>query len=111
MNVSNIQTVVKTVKSRASLDCENTMLTNEGMLSLLKEVEQILQIESSEQMNETLTNEELRPAAEMFVYLSMCPNAIKPWLLFYKDLFQTKSPDHIILTLNRIMKGPRTQTN
>ena len=77
VNISNKQSVVKMVKSRASLDCDNTMLTNEGMLSLMKEVEQILQIESSEQINETLTNEELRPAAEMFLYLIMCPNTIR----------------------------------
>ena len=44
------------------------------------------------------------------MYLSMCPNTIKPWLLFYKDIFKTQSPDQII-TLNRIMKGPRAQTN
>ena len=60
--------------------------------------------ESSEQINEALTNEDLRTAAEMFVYLTMCPNEIKPWLIFYKDLFQTQSPDQIILTLNRVIK-------
>ena len=74
-------------------------------------VEQKLQIESSEQIIETLTNDELKTAAELFVYLNMCPGTIKPWIKFYKDLFQTQSPDQIILTLNRLMKGTRTPQN
>ena len=102
--------MVKTVKSRASLDCdnENTHVKDDSML---KAVEQMLQIESSEQINKTLTNENLQSAGEMFLHLFMCPYTEKPWLLFYKELFQTQSPDQIILTLNRIMKGPRAQTN
>ena len=55
-----------------------------------------------------MTNKELKTAAEMFLYLNMCPPTIKPWLVFYKELFQTQSPDQIILTLNRLMKGTKT---
>ena len=29
----------------------------------------------------------------------------KSWLIFYQDLFKTKSLNHIILTLNRMMKN------
>ena len=48
----------------------------------------------------------------MFLYLITCPTVtIKPWIVFYKDLFQTQSPSQIILSLNRVMKGPRTPTN
>ena len=85
------------------------MLTNGSIVSQINAVEQILQIESSEQINETLTNEELRHAAEMFLYLTMCPDTIKPWLLFYKDLFQTQSQEQIILTLNRMIKTSKTE--
>ena len=102
--------MVKTVKSRASLDCDNAN-THVKDDSMWKAVEQMLQIESSEQINKTLTNENLQSAGEMFLYLVMCPYTVKPWLLFYKELFQTQSPDQIILTLNRVMKGPRTHTN
>ena len=100
---------MKTVKSLKSLDlsCDNT----NSRLSQVKAVEQILQIESSEQINDTLTKEELKTAGEMFLYLTMCPDTIKPWLLFYKDLLLTQSPVQIILTLNRVMKKPRTQAN
>ena len=81
------------------------------MLSQVEAVEQMLKIESSEQINNTLTNEELKTAGEMFLYLTMCPNTIKPWIVFYKELFQSQAADQIILTLNRLMQGPRTQTN
>ena len=67
----------------------------------------MLQIESSEQINDTLTNEELKTAGEMFLYLTMCPYAIQPWIVFYEDLFQTQTPGQILLTLNRLKKGPR----
>ena len=116
VSVENIQSVVKAVKSGASLDlsCDMscvTMLSDDSMLSQVKAVEQMLQLESSDHINDTLTNKELKTAAEMFFYLIMCPNTIKPWILFYKDLFQTQSPYQIILSLNRVMKGPRTPTN
>ena len=104
---------MKTVKSRTSLDqsCYNNMLSGDGPLSIVKAVEQMLQINSSEQINDTLTNEDLRTAGEMFLYLIMCPDTIKPWIVFYKDLFQTKSPDQIILTLNRFMRGTKTYSS
>ena len=75
----------------------------------MTEVEKKLKIKSSEQ-KKALTNEELQTAGEMFLYLNMCPDTMKPWLVFYKDLFQSHSPDQIILTLNRLMKGTKTQT-
>ena len=108
----NIQNAVKTVKSETFLDlsCDyyNINLNDDGPLSQVMAVEQKLQIKSSEQINESLTNKKLETAGEMFLYLIMCPYSIKPWLVFYKDLFQTQSPDQIILTLNRLMKATKT---
>ena len=75
----------------------------------VKAVEQELQLESSDQVIETMTNEELKSAAEMFIYLIMCPEAIVPWFTYYNDLFLTKTVDQIILSLNRIMKTKSTQ--
>ena len=103
---------MKTVKSRPDLTCDNIVqLSGDGPMSQVKAVERILQIDSSEQINDTLTKEELRHAAEMFVYLIMCPETIKPWLVFYRDLFLTQSLDQIILTLNRMMTGQKTKSN
>ena len=110
-SVDNIQRAVKTVKSQTSpdLSCDQAMLMyGDDVLSRVKAVERILHIESSEQINETLTNEELQTAGEIFVYLIMCSDTMKPWIIFYKELFQTQSPDQIILTLNRLMKGVKT---
>ena len=111
--VDSIQSVVKTVKSRASLDlsCDGTMLSTDNIVSQVKAVKQILQVESHEQINETLTFEELKTTAKMFLYLITCPTTIKPWIVFYKDLFQTQSPYQIVLSLNRVTKGPGTPTN
>ena len=76
------------------------MLSDDRKLSQEKAVEQMLKIVSSEHINETLKNEELQTAGEMFLYLNMCPDdTIRPWLLFYKNLFETKSPDQILSLL------------
>ena len=76
-------------------------------------MEQKLQIESSEQIDESLTIDELKTAAEMFLYLNTCPDSswFKSWTLFYKDLFLSQSADQIILTLNRMMKTKTTETS
>ena len=97
---------MKTVKSEASLDlsCGHTILFEDSMLTQVKAVEQILNIESTEQINDNLTHEELKTAAEMFLYLNTCPSLFKSWILFYEDLFLTQSANKIILTLNRMMK-------
>ena len=107
VSFDNIQNVVKTVRAGTSLDlsCDAALLFSDAMMSQVKAVEQKLQIESSDQINDILTNEELKTAAEMFLYLTMCPNDVKPWIVFYKDLFLTQSPDQIILTLNRLING------
>ena len=116
-NLNQIVSVVKTVKSMASLNlgCQGThniRLKDVDVLSQVKAVEKMLEIESSAQIIDTnVTNEILKTAGDMFLYLIMCPDDIKAWLLFYKDLLQTQSPDQILLTINRLMKGQRTLTN
>ena len=50
-------------------------------------------------------------SAEIFMYLTICPDSVKPWLAFYKDLLQTQSLNQIILTLNRLLKGSKTPEN
>ena len=82
------------------------MLTDYGKLSLVKAVEQKLQIKPSEQKIESLTNEDLKIAAEIYTYLIACPNNLwfKFWYSFYKDFFLTQPANQIILTLNRMTK-------
>ena len=84
------------------------MLSTVETMSRVKAVEEKLQVESSDQIIEHFTHDQLTNAADLFIYLVMCPDTIKPWIGLYKDLFQTQSPDQILLTLNRIMKGTKT---
>ena len=57
-----------------------------------------------------LTPEDLKIAADMFIYLNLCPSAesVQIWLrtmsTFFDDLFKKKPANEIILTLNRMMK-------
>ena len=105
---------VKIMKSSTSqhLSCNkyDTMLAGDSIMFLVKAVEQNLNIESSEQINDNLTNEELKTAGEMFLFLSTCPDSwFKSWSSFYTDLFLTESTDQIILTLNRLIKTEMLQ--
>ena len=105
--------MVKKIKSETSLDlgCTGSLMTKEGILSQVEEVEQMQPSQSSEQILEIWTREEIQTAGDLFLYLTMCPDAIKPWLVFYRDLFKTHSLDQIILSLNRQMKRPQTKSN
>ena len=58
-------------------------------------------------INMSLTEKDIIPSAEMFIYLNSCPESVKSWVLFYNDLFKNKPPNKIILTLNRILKGKK----
>ena len=58
-------------------------------------------------INMKLTEKDIAPFAEMFIYLNFCPESVKPWILFYNDLFRNTPTNKIILTLNRILKGKK----
>ena len=47
--------------------------------------------------------EDLESSAKMFIYLITCSDDLRSLYTFYKNMF-LKSPDLILLTLNRIMK-------
>ena len=51
----------------------------------------------------------LETAAEMYLYLLLCPKSVSPWAEFLTSLIQNDSPKEILLTLNRLkivaMKG------
>ena len=78
--------------------------------SLVKTLEQTLQMKTFENTLENITAEDLKIAASMFIYLNTCPYTdtdklwLKSWSQFYTDLFQTQTADQVILTLNRMTK-------
>ena len=74
-------------------------------------VEKYLKIESSYLIFENMTTKDLEIATEMFIYLNTCPGSMKPWFVFYKQLFEHETPQHIILTLNRILKDSKNSNN
>ena len=79
--------------------------------SQVKAVEQKLGLVILDFEFENITSENLKSAAEMFLYLIFCPGTNLPWFIFYKELLQTQTTDQIILTLNRIMKSTKAEEN
>ena len=122
LNESDIWNVVKKIKLEISLDKK---CGEDGLYSTMradkynfpypvKTLEQHMKIESSEQRLHNITKRQLETAANILIYLHTCPGRLgldsdkgvekwfKTWYLFYQDLFKTKSPTQIILTLNRM---------
>ena len=80
-------------------------LGNSDIETIGRLVEQKLNVTSTSTAFESISEEHLKDAADMFLYLYTCPNPLKHWFIFYKDLLQNQSPDEIVLKLNRILKG------
>ena len=109
--MDTIWKAVKNVKSNESLSTacgDSGLYINSARERIVKSVEQELKINSSNLSFENMTSTDLKTAAEFFIYLNACPHTdtLKSlfilWADFYADLFVKQSPDHIILTLNRI---------
>ena len=86
------------------MDCKNTKrLYHWDQKSLIIDIQKFLQVEESMITKEKLTVEDLESSAKMFIYLITCSDDLRSLFAFYKNMF-LKSPDLILLTLNRIMK-------
>ena len=100
---------MKNLKSELSLDLEcrlsPDLLLYDDKMSQVNLLEDQLGIESTEVRFENIGRENLKTAAEIYIYLNTCPDSLKPWFLFYHDLFHDQEPNQIILTLNRMMKS------
>ena len=106
---------MKNLKSELSLDLEcrlsPDLLLYDDKMSQVNLLEDQLGIESTEVRFENIGRENLKTAAQIYIYLNTCPDSLKPWFLFYHDLFHDQEPNQIILTLNRMMKSRRTSEN
>ena len=91
--------------------CEGEVLYDDDKVSQVVKVEKYLNIEASDSRLETMTAEDLKIPGEMFMFLILCPDSFRPWMVFYKDLLKNKSADQLLLTLNRIMKGSKANGN
>ena len=86
------------------MECKNTKrLYHWDQKSLIIDIQKLLQVEESMISKEKLTVEDLESSAKMFIYLITCSDDLRSLYTFYKNMF-LKSPDLILLTLNRIMK-------
>ena len=135
VHLSNIGTdelwkVVSKIRRETSFD-KSCDVRGDGLYELtvdkrsqITAVEMSLKIEASEYRYENITSESLVTAAEMFIYLTICPgkfNSVNPtearqkwfqaWYRLYNDLFNTHSLDQILLTLNRLMKSGSRDKN
>ena len=96
----------------------NDTFSDRSVLSQVATIEQQLEVQSSDIKFENITLENLKHAAEMFIYLKTknpCTDSLKEWLnvwaTIYSDIFESHSPQEIILTLNRMMKSNQTTSN
>ena len=86
------------------------------IVSHVKAVENLLNINESTEIFRDITDESLKVAGEMFLYLNSCPYESYPfefefWFKFYDDLFKNKSPEVIVLTISRMLKGKGNHSN
>ena len=107
LSVDNIWKIVKKITLQTIDEyCGGTYTAWDTRLMLL---EQELQIKIDRTF-ENVTVKNLQLAGEIFIYFNTCPKSWKPWFKFYDDLFQTKSPSQILLTLNRLFKTDTINT-
>ena len=86
----------------------NTILVNDMILQNINNIENKLDINSSENIFDNVTDKTFSTAARMFTYLNHCPPKV---VFFYQDLFRKSSLKDIILNshqntttmMNRIM--------
>ena len=115
---TNMWKIMKKIKTETSI---YQACTKEGLyeydniLNQMVEVGIRLKMVMSVDRLENMEPDELKKAAEMFLYINACPdpffeqNTFMAFLKFYPDLFAKKSPDLILLTLNRIKKTSNSQ--
>ena len=121
MTVDKLWSVVKKLKRETPLDKTCNLPNNDlyGYVDISSQVSVFgnqLGIKSSELRFENMTRKDLTTAAEMFIFLTMCPGVYNKelpagglkrrfiaWFTFYEDLLKNQSPDKILLTLNLLL--------
>ena len=85
-------------------------LYDEALYNVVK-LEEKFQMRSSSEDLRNISDQHLNDGVKGFLYLNLCSSLLRPWFEFYVDLFEKKSPDQIVLILNRILKGKKTAQN
>ena len=77
----------------------------------VRTVEKLVKLNSSDAKSENMSNILLKKAAKMFIYLNSCFTDLRPWFVFYTNLFDGNNPNMIMLQLNRILKSKNASQN
>ena len=106
----DIWKVIKKRRSENPLNRTCTSTATHGdistnIMSDLEAVERDLQVQSNEYIYHNITEVNLREGAELFLYLYPCSDKLNPWIIFYSNLFEYQPTNHILLTINRILKS------
>ena len=76
---------MKNIKTELSLDLEcrlsPDLLLYDDKMSQVNLLEDQLGIQSTEVKFENIGRENLKTAAEIYIYLNTCPDSLKPWFL------------------------------
>ena len=105
LNLQEKWDLVKKIKSQMSFE-DSCVTVYYGITAMENNVRKVLnemQVLPPDIKLENITRENLKVAAEMFIYLNTCPDPA--WFKFYRDLFEKHSLEFIILTLNRLLKN------
>ena len=77
---------------------------------LINRLERRLHIDSSNKSYNDISEQKLKKALNMYIYLNVCSNKFQEWYTFYYELFDNNSPFQIVLALNRISNFAPDQT-
>ena len=101
--------IIKKIKIEFSTNsCNQGMISDKDIESQLGILGQLIdKYKCSEKSFESMSDEKLKSASEMFIYLVSCCELSRPWFLFYEDLFKYQPPKQIILTINRLLKSSK----
>ena len=104
VNPEKLWNIIKKIKYETAVDMNS-------ISGAVTEIEHLLEIESSYLIFKNMTTNNLKIAAEMYLYLCTFREKSLSWSVFYKNLLQTDDVYQILLSLNRLMKGTRPKEN
>ena len=71
----------------------------------LNELEKKLKLNQTKTSTQNVSDETLQIGAEIFIYLSFCPNIFKKYISFVEHVLRSDTPRDVILSLENIMKS------
>ena len=89
--------------------CTNDNENNIEIVEIIKAIGNQLNINTSIEQFENVSRAHLETAAKMVLYMTPCSTPFKDWFVFYANLFKNEHAADILLALNRITKGEKTE--